>query len=38
VALRIMKEDFYDILSDRIEIAQGIFKVLSKRLRAANAR
>jgi CRP/FNR family cyclic AMP-dependent transcriptional regulator len=38
VALRIMKEDFYDILSDRIEIAQGIFKVLSKRLRAANVR
>ena len=33
--LRIMKDDFYDILADRIEIAQGIFRVLSKRLRAA---
>ncbi|UCD84979.1 MAG: cyclic nucleotide-binding domain-containing protein [Deltaproteobacteria bacterium] len=33
LALKIGHDDFYEILSDKIEIAQGIFKVLTKRLR-----
>ena len=32
--LRIDREDFYDILSDHVQITQGIFKTLVKRLRA----
>lgn len=33
--LRISRDDFFDILGDRVEIAQGIFKVLTGRLRTA---
>ena len=36
--LRISHDDFYDILADKIEIARGIFKVLSMRLRDMNVR
>lgn len=36
VMLRIEHDDFYDILADKIEIARGIFKVLTKRIRDAN--
>ncbi len=32
--LRIDREDFYDILSDHVQITQGIFKALVKRLRS----
>lgn len=32
--LRIDREDFYDILSDHVQIIQGIFKTLVKRLRS----
>lgn len=35
-ALRIEREDFYDLMSERIEIAHGIIKVLSRRLRQTN--
>ena len=38
VCLRIDHDDFYDILADKIEIARGIFKVLTHRLREANQR
>ena len=31
--LRIYREDFYDLLADNIQIMQGIFKTLVKRLR-----
>ena len=34
LALKIGHDDFYEILSDKIEIAKGIFKVLTKRLRS----
>ena len=37
-ALRLSHDDFYDILADKIEIARGIFKVLSGRLREMNTR
>ena len=33
IALKIEREDFYDILNERNEIAQGIIKVLTWRLR-----
>lgn len=36
--LKIGREDFKEILSERSEIAQGIMKVLSQRLREANTR
>ncbi len=36
VLLRIDKNDFYDILSQREEVAIGIIKVLSQRLRDLN--
>lgn len=31
--LKIEREDFYDLLNEKIEIAQGIIKVLTRRLR-----
>ncbi len=37
-ALKIEREDFYDILEERNEIAQGIIKVLTWRLRQQNER
>jgi len=36
--LRIWSDDFYEMLADRVEIARGIFKVLSRRLRQAIGR
>lgn len=36
--LRISHDDFYDILADKIEIARGIFKVLSLRIRETNTK
>jgi CRP/FNR family transcriptional regulator, cyclic AMP receptor protein len=33
--LKIDREDFHDLMSDRLEIAQGVIKVLLKRLREA---
>jgi CRP-like cAMP-binding protein len=38
IALRIAREDFAEIISGRGEIAQGIIKVLTHRLRQANKR
>lgn len=35
-ALKIERDDFYELLSEKIEIAQGIIKVLTHRLREAN--
>jgi CRP-like cAMP-binding protein len=32
-ALRIEREDFYDLLHEKLEIAQAIIKVLTRRLR-----
>jgi CRP/FNR family cyclic AMP-dependent transcriptional regulator len=32
-ALRIEREDFYDLLQEKLEIAQAIIKVLTRRLR-----
>lgn len=32
-ALKIEREDFYDLMSERQDIAQGIIKVLTRRLR-----
>lgn len=32
-ALKIEREDFYDLLNEKVEIAQGIIKVLTRRLR-----
>jgi len=37
VLLRINGEDFYDLLASRMEIMQGIVKVLTRRLRKAIA-
>ncbi len=36
--LRIWSDDFYEMLADRVEIARGIFKVLTRRLRQAIGR
>ncbi len=36
-ALKIEREDFYDLLTEKLEIAQGIIKVLSRRLRDTTA-
>ncbi len=36
--LRILQEDFSDILSEKAEIAQGIIKVLSRRLRTTTSK
>src|SRR5689334_2473008 len=32
-ALKIEREDFYELLTQKLEIAQGIIKVLTRRLR-----
>ena len=32
--LRIDREDFYDLLADNVDITQGIFKTLAKRMRS----
>ena len=32
--LRIYREDFYDLLADNVDITQGIFKTLVKRMRS----
>lgn len=32
--LRIDREDFYDLLSDHVQIAESVFKALARRLRA----
>ena len=37
-ALKIEREDFYELMGDKIEIALGMIKVLSRRLREANQR
>jgi CRP/FNR family transcriptional regulator, cyclic AMP receptor protein len=34
-ALKIEREDFYDLLTQKLELAQGIIKVLTRRLRNA---
>jgi CRP-like cAMP-binding protein len=36
-ALKIEREDFYDLMTERLEIAQGIIKVLLRRLRQTTA-
>lgn len=36
-ALKIEREDFYDLLTEKLEIAQGIIKVLTRRLRRTTA-
>ncbi len=36
-ALKIEREDFYDVMNEKSEIAQGIIKVLTKRLRQTTA-
>lgn len=33
-ALKIEREDFYDLINEKMEIAQGIIKVLTRRLRS----
>lgn len=33
IALKIEREDFYDVMNEKPEIAQGIIKVLTRRLR-----
>ena len=38
VLFRIDQEAFYEIMSDRVEVAKGIMKVLCRRLRAQNER
>ncbi|MCG3171885.1 MAG: hypothetical protein GMKNLPBB_00026 [Myxococcota bacterium] len=35
-ALRIDRDDFYDLLAEKVEVAQGVIKVLTQRLREAN--
>lgn len=35
VALKIEREDFYDLLSQNIEIVQGIFRLLTRRIELA---
>jgi CRP/FNR family transcriptional regulator, cyclic AMP receptor protein len=37
-ALKIEREDFYDVMNEKIEIAQGIIKVLTRRLRQTTAK
>lgn len=37
-ALKIEREDFYAIMNERVEIAQGVIKVLTWRLRDQNRR
>jgi CRP/FNR family transcriptional regulator, cyclic AMP receptor protein len=37
VALKIEREDFYDLITEKLEIAQGIIKVLTRRLRQTTA-
>ncbi len=37
-ALRIEREDFYELMSEKMEIAQGVIQVLTRRLRASNSR
>jgi CRP-like cAMP-binding protein len=37
-ALKIEREDFYEIMNERVEIAQGIIKVLTWRLRKQNSK
>ena len=34
ILLKIKQEDFYEMISDRPEIAQGVITVLTRRLRA----
>jgi CRP-like cAMP-binding protein len=36
--LKIERDDFYDLMSERMEIAHGIIRTLSQRLREANER
>lgn len=36
-ALKIEREDFYDLMNEKMEIAQGIIKVLTRRLRTTTA-
>lgn len=36
--LRIGQEDFYELLSERVEIARGVIRVLTRRLRDSNKR
>jgi CRP-like cAMP-binding protein len=36
-ALKIEREDFYDLMTERLDIAQGIIKVLLRRLRQTTA-
>ena len=36
-ALKVEREDFYDLLNERIEIARGVIKVLCRRLRHTTA-
>lgn len=37
-ALRIEREDFYELMNEKAEIARGIIKVLTRRLRYTTAR
>ena len=37
LALKIEREDFYDLMNEKLEIAQGIIKVLTRRLRETTA-
>lgn len=37
-ALKVEREDFYELLNERIDIARGIIKVLCRRLRVTTAR
>lgn len=37
-ALRIEREDFYELMNEKAEIARGIIKVLTRRLRRTTAR
>ncbi len=37
-ALRIEREDFYELMNEKAEIARGIIKVLTRRLRSTTAR
>lgn len=37
-ALKIEREDFYDVMNEKPEIAQGIIKVLTRRLRETTAK
>ena len=37
-ALKVEREDFYELMNEKLEIAQGIIKVLTRRLRRTTAR